>query len=111
MYQFITSNWHTLLLIYLIGCVATFILMLIFFRWIAKAEDEERELYPDAYSEIPTGGGFLCVASVFLSFLMAILWVGTPVIFLGVWVFDIAVRKFPNLMGGFGDDEESEDNE
>lgn len=109
MYQFIMSNWHTLFLIYIIGCVVTFILMLVFFRWVGKMEDEEREMCPDIYPE-EIGGWQQKAVTILLSFLMAIIWVGAPVIFMGVWLLDVAVHKFPNLMGGlFGDNEETEE--
>lgn len=51
MYQFFMNNWHILLTIYIVGAVLTFIGLIAFFYWIGKAEDEDREMYPEAYPE------------------------------------------------------------
>lgn len=40
------------------------------------------------------------------------IWIGAPLIFIGVWLFGIIDEKFPELMGDFGDDtEEEQDND
>ena len=58
MYQFFMNNWHILLTIYIVGAVLTFIGLIAFFYWIGKAEDEDREMYPEAYPE-GNAGAFL----------------------------------------------------
>ena len=101
MYQFFMNNWHILLTIYIVGAVLTFIGLIAFFYWIGKAEDEDREMYPEAYPEGNAGA--------FLSWVVGI---GAPLIFIGVWLFGIIDEKFPELMGDFGDDtEEEQDND
>lgn len=112
MYQFFMNNWHILLTIYIVGAVLTFIGLIVFFYWIGKAEDEDREIYPEAYPEGNAGAFLSWVAGLAISVSLSAVWIGAPCIFIGVWLFEIIDEKFPGLMGDFGDDtEEEQDND
>lgn len=108
MYQFILNNWHTLLIIYAVGFVLTFIGTMLFFHWIGAAEDEERELYPEAYSEESAGTLFSWIVWVLLSLFMSVLWMAAPLMFMGLWLLDAINKKFPSLMVDDGEESEEE---
>lgn len=113
-YDFISSNLTTIGLIYLIGAGIVFVGVLLFFWWICKAEDKERELYPDDafyYPEETAGTATTMIIALFVAIGCAILWWGVPLLFLGVWIFDKMTRKFPALMGDMADDAEEFDKE
>ena len=112
MYQFFMNNWHILLTMYIVGAVLTFIGLIAFFYWIGKAEDEDREMYPEAYPEGNAGAFLSWAVGIGISVLLSAIWIGAPLIFIGVWLFGIIDEKFPELMGDFGDDtEEEQDND
>lgn len=112
---FILDNWRTLALIYAIGAAVTFISVLLFFLWICKAEDEERELYRDDYyyPEDAEGAGTAATMAIalFVGIGCAILWVAVPVLFLGVWIYGRITEKFPALMGHMADDFDDKEKE
>lgn len=114
--EIIMSNIRTIGVIYLIGAAVVFIGVLLFFWWIAKAEDDERELYPDDYyySNDEVHGYMTALLALIMAAIMAIAWVGIPLVLLGVWVYTMIADKFPHLMGSMADDfddEETEENE
>ncbi len=110
MYEFIINNSHTLLTIYLVGYVLTFLFTMIFFRWCGKAEDEDREIYPEAYAEESLSIFSSWIVWLIMSALLAFLWMFAPVVFMGLILFDVIRKKFPELMGDDGEDSEEEQN-
>lgn len=113
---FILENWRTLALIYVIGAAVTFIGTLAFFWWVCKAEDKERELYPEDYyypdeTDGATGTAATMTIALFVGIGCAILWVAVPVLFLGVWIYGRITEKFPALMGHMADDFDDEEKE
>lgn len=114
--EFITGNIRTIGVIYLIGAVIVFIGVLLFFWLIAKAEDNERELYPDDYyySDGEVHGFMTILLALIIAVFMAIVWAAIPLVLLGVWFYSTIADKFPHLMGSMADDlddEETEENE
>lgn len=114
--EFIMGNIRAIGLIYLIGAAVVFVGVILFFWWIAKAEDKERELYPDDYyySDEEVHGYMTVLLALIIAALMAVLWVGIPIVLLGVWVYTTIADRFPQLMGNAADDfddEETEENE
>lgn len=112
---FILDNWRTLALIYVIGAAVTFIGVLLFFWWICRAEDEERELYRDDYyyPEDMEGAGTSAtmVIALFVAMGCALLWVAIPLLFIGTWVYAKITERFPELMGHMADDFDEEEKE
>lgn len=114
---FILTNWRTLALVYVIGAAVTFIGVVAFFWWACKAEDKERELYPDDDYYYPdetdgaTGTAATMAIALFVGIGCAILWVAIPVLIFGVWVYGKITEKFPALMGHMADDFDDEERE
>lgn len=102
--DFITGNWQTIALIYCIGAAITFVLVFAFFMWAARAETKEKELYPEYYED-----GLNTASALMMSFIIAlgcaVLWVGIPVLLLGVWFYSAIAERFPELMGDMADDD------
>lgn len=113
-YAFLLSNLTTIGLIYLIGAGVAFVCVLLFFWWICKAEDKERELYPDDafyYPEETAGTAATMIIALFVAVGCAILWWGVPLLFVGVWLFEKVTKKFPKLMGDMADEFDKEESE
>lgn len=112
---FISGNWQTLALIYVIGAAVTFIGVFLFFWWICKAEDEEQELYGDEYyypEDIDGAGTAATMAiALFVAVGCALLWVAIPLLFIGVWAYAKITEQFPELMGHMADDFDDEEKE
>ena len=102
--DFLMANIRTIGLIYVIGAVIVFL----FFKYIEKAEDEERELA--RYDDTEELKKWMQNAVAFIiGLLCAVLWVLIPVIIFGVWVYYLITEKFPELAGKLkGDDDERE---
>lgn len=106
--DFLMANIRTIGLIYVIGAVIVFLVVFLFFKYIEKAEDEERELA--RYDDTEELKKWMQNAVVFIiGLLCAVLWVLIPVIIFGVWVYYLITEKFPELAGKLkGDDDERE---
>lgn len=111
MVQFFLDNWQTILLIYALITVVVFIIMMAFWMWVIKAEDEEAKLYPEEYED--TGGiGFTITIALITSLMCAVFWVAVPVVMAFVVLYDWVQRTFPNMMGNmYVDAEEDNDND
>lgn len=106
--DFLMANIRTIGLIYVIGAVIVFLVVFLFFKYIEKAEDEERELarYDDT-EELKKW--MQNIVAFIISLLCAVLWVMIPVIILGVWVYYLITERFPELTGQLkSDDDERE---
>lgn len=110
-FDFIEANIRTIGIIYLVVAVIVFVVVLLFFLWIARAEDKERELYSDDefYYQGETTN---MIETILFALLMAtgcaILWVGIPLILMGVWIYERITKKFPELTGHMADDIDNE---
>lgn len=102
------NNIRTIGLIYVIGAVIVFLVVLLFFKYIERAEDEEQELA--RYDDTEELKKWMQNTVAFISGLLcAVLWVFIPVIIFGVWMYYLIAEKFPELTGKFkGDDDERE---
>ena len=105
------ANAQTIGLIYVIGAVTVFLVVILFFRYIGKAEDEEQELA--GYDDTEELKKWMQNAVAFIiGLLCAVLWVALPVIIFGLWVYYLMTEKFPELTGKFkGDDDEEKTEE
>lgn len=114
--DFLAEHWESAILIYVIVAAIVFAAVIAFFLWVCKAEEKERELYPDdAYyypDELGAAGTAktICIA-IPIALGCALLWFGIPVILLGVWAYSTITEKFPELMGHMADDDEEETEE
>lgn len=114
--DFLMTNIRTIGLIYVIGAGITLIAVLLFFWLICRAEDKERELYPDDYfysDETNKAAGTaatMCIA-LFVGIGCAILWVAIPLLFFGVWIYTEIAERFPELMGNMVDDDDEREME
>lgn len=102
------NNIRTIGLIYVIGAVIVFLVVLLFFKYIERAEDEEQELarYDDT-EELKKW--MQNTVAFIIGLLCAVLWVFIPVIIFGVWMYYLIAEKFPELTGKLkGDDDERE---
>ena len=106
--DFLMANIRTIGLIYVIGAVIVFLVVFLFFKYIEKAEDEERELA--RYDDTEELKKWMQNAVAFIiGLLCAVLWVLIPVIIFGVWVYYLITEKFLELAGKLkGDDDERE---
>lgn len=112
--EFIMQNIRTIGIVYLIVAVVVFVAVTAFFVWVARAEDAERELYPDEacyYPDEPTSTATTALFIFMMAAGCAILWVAIPLLFAGVWVYGTIVEKFPSLMGDMAEDAEEFDEE
>lgn len=106
MVQFAFDNWQVILWIYGIGALIAFIAMLWFWVWIIREEQKEAYMHPDEYVE---GSMFIGVTiAIISSVAVAILWVGVPIIVLGLLFYDWTMRSFPDLTRNYDVDEEEE---
>ena len=116
MIEFITANFRTIAMIYVIVGVLTFIAVIAFFYFICKAEDKERELYSDDdyyYPEDDERRAAGTAATMLIGFVIAlgcaVLWWGIPLLLIGVYVYGAITSKFPTIAGHVVDDDESEE--
>lgn len=111
MIQFIMNNWHTILLIYTVIAVIVVIAMAVFWVWVIKADDKEREMFPEEYEDM--GDGILPIGmAIFTSVGCALLWIFIPVLLVGLLFYDWIQWGFPNLMGNMYENiEEENDND
>lgn len=107
MYEFIVNNWRILVLIYVVGFALTFICSMFFLHWVGKAEDEDREAYPEAYPEELASPCVTWALWFIMSILLSVMWMAAPLMFMGMWVLDAINRKHPELMRE--DSEETEE--
>ena len=109
MLDFISRYAHVILVVYLIGAVATFVVTAFsFIRGLQEDEREQLYLYGEQI-EISTAGRILILLVVLVvSFLMAVLWIGVPVILGGIVVIDTIWEHYSNLMGRLNDNEEED---
>lgn len=110
MVQFFISNLKTIALIYAIIGGLVFVIVMIFWIWVIKQDDEEERLYPEWHED--TGGlAFSIAIALFTSAACAVLWVGIPLIMGGVVFIDWFQKKFPKLMGDMCEDTEIEEDD
>lgn len=102
------NNIRTIGLIYVIGAVIVLLVVLLFFKYIERAEDEEQELA--RYDDTEELKKWMQNAVAFIiGLLCAVLWVLIPVVIFGVWVYYLITERFPELAGKLkGDDDERE---
>lgn len=110
MWEFIINHWWILLTIYAAGAVVTFSVTAALLIYAVIAEDDEY-IYSDPEHYKPSRveyalGILICL---FMAALIALLWIGLPVIFAGVTLFDVLGNKFPQLMGGMNDEDDKEE--
>lgn len=108
MSTFIAENIRTICLIYAIGALVVFIGVLIFFAYICKAEDKERELYSDDYSQEENAAGTvatMCIGAM-IALGCAILWWTIPILIIALIFMYVISKRFPNIMGNMEDDKE-----
>lgn len=108
--DFLMANIRTIGLIYVIGAVVVFLVVFLFFKYIEKAEDEERELarYDDT-EELKKW--MQNIVAFIISLLCAVLWVMIPVIIFGVWVYYLITERFPELAGQLKSDDDKREME
>lgn len=107
MVGFITNNWKTILLVYVIGAGAAFVVVNALMWWAGGKEDEEEEweIYEDA-----GGKAGLALVALFTGTLAAIIWPGLILIIIGVILYDRMQQKWPELFGNMADtDKEREE--
>jgi hypothetical protein len=110
--QFLMNNWRILLLIYAIGALLTFIGVSLFWVWVIRAEDKERELYPEEFMDEPGGLALQLMVALITATVAAVIWVGIPLVLAFVLIFDKMQNTFPELMGYMNEDfEEEKDND
>lgn len=110
--QFLMDNWRTLLLIYAIGALLTFIGTNMFWIWVIRAEDKEREMYPEEFVNEPGGLAFQLMVALITSTVAAVIWVGIPLVLVFVLILDKIQNGFPEVMGYMNEDfEEEKDND
>lgn len=112
--EFITQNIRTIGIVYFIIAVIVFIVVAVFFAWVARAEDAERELYPDDeyyYPDEPMNMLETVLFVLVIAIGCGILWFAIPLLFAGVWVYGTIAEKFPSLMGDMAEDAEEFDEE
>ena len=98
-------------MIYVIGAVIVFLVVLLFFKYIERAEDEEQELA--RYDDTEELKKWMQNAVAFIiGLLCAVLWVLIPVVIFGVWVYYLITERFKEQAGKLkGDDVEREKEE
>lgn len=110
--QFLMDNWRILLLIYAIGALLTFIGVNLFWVWVIRAEDKEREMYPEEFEDVPGGLALPLMIALITSTVTAVIWVGVPLVLVFVLIFDKIQNASPELMGYMNEDfEEEKDND
>lgn len=105
--EFIMQNSRTIGIVYLIVAAVVFVAVAAFFIWIERAEDAERELYPDDVYYYPDGPTDTATTALFIFMTAAgcaILWFAIPLLIVGVWVYGEITEKFPSLMGDMAED-------
>lgn len=107
MIAFIAENIRTICLIYAIGASVVFIGVMLFFAYICKAEDEERELCSDDYSQENAAGtvATMCIGAM-IAFGCAILWWVIPILIIALIFMHVISKRFPNIMGNMANDKE-----
>lgn len=98
---FVADNIRTIGMIYVIGAIVVFIGVLLFFWWVCRLEEKERELcrYEDEAS-----GRATAVVAVLIAIPCALMWCMIPIIIFAVWIFYEFAERFPMLMGHMQDD-------
>lgn len=112
--EFLSQHIHTIGIVYLIVAAVVFAAVIAFFVWIARAEDEERELYTEDeyyYPDEPMNGAETALFVFLMAAGCAILWFFIPVVLVGVWFYTKITEKFPELMGHMADDDNEETEE
>lgn len=112
--SFVSENAQVLGIIYTVVAILVFLLVLAFFWWIGRAEEKERELYPEDYFyEKETAGKYmLSFVAIVFGIIAAILWVLLPLILLFFWIYEQLAKRFPSAMGNLAEyTEEREENE
>lgn len=105
--DFIMQNIWTIGSVYFIIAVIAFVVVAAFFVWVARAEDAERELYPDDeyyYPDEPMNALETVLFVLAIATGCAILWFTIPLLLAGVWVYGEITEKFPSLMGDMAED-------
>lgn len=110
MLSFIMDHWWSLLTVYVIGAVVTFVATAIFVIRALKEENEE-DRYEGLYEPEPgVAEKAVMFIVIFIAIaLMAVLWIGAPIILGGVLLFDKISEKYPQLMGGMSDEDDKKE--
>lgn len=108
--DFLMTNIRTIGVIYVIVAVLVFLVVFLFFKYVEKAEDEERELV--GYDDTEELKKWMQNAvAFFIGLLCAVLWVLIPVTIFGAWVYYLMTEKFPELTGKLKDDDDEREME
>lgn len=112
--DFILQNIRTIGIVYFIIAAIVFVAVAVFFVWIARAEDAERELYPDDeyyYPDVTMNTSETVLFALAIATGCAILWFAIPLLIAGVWLYSEITERFPSLMGDMAEDAEEFDEE
>lgn len=115
--DFVTGNAHTIVLIYAIIAVAVWVAVNLYFWKISfdlerEIREEVRE-YGDCYSytnEAKFGKHITRLTGFIISILAAVMWWCTPLIVVGLMIYDKIQEKNPELCGFKADDFDEEEN-
>lgn len=101
---------RNILIVYVIGAVCAFGVMMFLMRGNLSKEDEEEFAYYDCgycdyeYTRIVFG-----ILRAVVSIFMAALWPFIPVFVVGIYIYDWIGERFPELMGHMSDGREDVD--
>ncbi len=94
--DFLTTHRGEIALIYVIGAMITFLVVFLFFRYTAKAEDEEKEVLRfDDTEELKKW--MQNTVSFIIGLFCAIVWVFIPVVIFGAWMYYLITEKIPEM--------------
>lgn len=105
--DFILQNIRTIGIVYFVIAAIVFVAVAAFFIWIARAEDAERELYPEDeyyYPDEPMNTSETVLFVLVIATGCAILWFAIPLLLAGVWLYSEITERFPSLMGDMTED-------
>ncbi len=110
MLRFIIIHWQTLLGIYVIGAVATFIATAIMlFRGLREGKDELDYMEYEHYEPSRADDVLAAIVMIVMSALIGVLWTGFPLILGAVFLLDWFKEKFPRHMGDMSDEDDEEE--
>ena len=91
-------------MMYMVVAIIVFVLVLVFFWWVGRAEEKECELYPEDFYKKETAGEYtLPFVAIIIGIIAAIMWAALPLILLFVWIHEQLAKKFPSAMGNLAE--------